>query len=91
MARSEPARKVTNRLESEGSAATVGDDSRPVIAKPPTPRAAFVAALAEHVKALALAGDLQAARVASDALVCMLTTGDAHVVDLAVARRKSPG
>lgn len=42
------------------------------IAKPPNARAALIAALAEHVKTLALAGDIEAARVASDTIVSLL-------------------
>jgi hypothetical protein len=49
----------------------------------------LVADLADHVRELALAGDLEAARIASDALTRLLGTGDASapVVDLACARR----
>ena len=70
--RSEPSRDVANRRESGGSVATVGDVSRRAIAKPLSPRAAFIASLAEHLKALALAGDIEAARVASDVLARLL-------------------
>jgi hypothetical protein len=56
-----------------------------------SPRAALIASLADHVRALALAGDLEAARVASDALARLLTgkEGDtAPIVDLARARER---
>ena len=88
--RHEPSRDVANRRESEGSAATVGDDSRRAIAKPLTPRAAFVVVLAEHLKVLALVGDVEAARVAWDAIGRVLGSPSAagSVVDLAVARRR---
>ena len=88
--RHEPSRDVANRRESEGSAATVGDDSRRAIAKPPTPRAAFFASLAEHLKILAVSGDVEAARIASDAIARLLgsTAIGARVVDLETARRR---
>jgi integrase len=57
----------------------------------PSPRAVFLAALAHHAGALALAGDLAAARVASRALAELLAEGGgggAAVVDLAAEREK---
>jgi hypothetical protein len=70
--------------------ATVGDDSRRAIAKPPTPRAAFIASLAEHLKTLAVSCDVEAARIASDAIGRLLgsSTTEARVVDLEAARRR---
>ncbi len=55
----------------------------------PTPRARFIAELAEQVKALALAGDVAAARVACEALARTLGIdgGAGQVLDLADARR----
>lgn len=90
IARREPSRDVANRREGGGEAATVGDDSRRAIAKPPTQRAAFVASLAEHVKTLALAGDVEAARIASDAIGRLLGSSatEARVLDLAMVRRR---
>ena len=57
----------------------------------PTPRTALVAALGDAVKAAALAGDLEAVRIAADALTRLvgLGTGDgAEVVDLAGERAR---
>lgn len=70
-----------------------GDDSRRAIAEPPNPRAALLTSLAEHLPVLAHVGDIEAVRVASDAIGRLLglsATGSC-VVDLAVARRKRPG
>lgn len=86
--RSEPSRNVANRREGERSLATIGDDWLRAIAKPPTPRAAFIANLAEHLTALAIAGDVEAARVASEAIGRLLGSNAtaASGVDLACAR-----
>ena len=90
IARHEPARDVANRREGDRSLATVRDDSRRRIAKPMTPRAALLAVLADYVKLLALAGDIEAARVASDAIGRLLGSNEtsASVVDFAGARRR---
>lgn len=73
--------------------ATSGDGQKSR-AESPTPRAALVADLARHVGELAAAGDLTAARVASEALRALLgAEGEAAVVvDLASerARRGAP-
>ena len=88
--RSEPSRDVANRRESDEAAATDGDEPRRAIAKPRRPREAFIASLAERLKVLALASDIDAARVASDAIARLLGSGGtgADVVDLEVARRR---
>lgn len=60
----------------------------------PSARAAFIVELAEQVKAMALAGDLEAARVASDALARLLggaTGKSTSVVDLGSERRRRGG
>jgi hypothetical protein len=83
-------RNGANRRESDGSLATVGDGWRRAIAIPPSPRAAFVASLAEHLKTLAIGGDIEAARIASDAIARLLGSSArvASVVDLETARRR---
>jgi hypothetical protein len=63
-------------------AVTVGDDSRRAIAKPPTSRAAFIASLAQHLEIVAVSGDVEAARIASDAIARLLgsSAAEARVV-----------
>ena len=57
----------------------------------PNPRTALVAALGDAVKAAALAGDLEAVRIAADALTRLVGLGagqGAEVVDLAGERAR---
>jgi hypothetical protein len=70
-------------------AVTARDETRRAIAKSPNARAALIVALTDHVRTLALVGDLEAARVASDAIARLLGTAAASpgmVVDLARSR-----
>ncbi|WP_437621795.1 hypothetical protein [Sorangium sp. So ce1151] len=59
---------------------------------PPNPRAALVAALTDGIKVAAFAGDLEAARVASEALAQLLggegSTGSSTVIDLQQRRER---
>lgn len=69
--------------------AAAGDETRRAIAKPSSTRAAFVVELAERVKVLTLAGDLEGARVAVEALQRLLGAAPsklADVLDLASRR-----
>jgi len=58
-----------------------------------SPRAALAATLAGHVTELLAGGDLEGAKVASDALARLLgsTSGAGEVVDLEVERRRRGG
>lgn len=84
----EPVGTGATRRETHMSTATARDETRRAIAKPPTPRASLVADLADHVRELAFVGDLEAARIACEALAQLLGTSDASspVVDLARVR-----
>ena len=68
----EPVRTGATRRETDMSTATARDETRRAIAKLPTPRASLVADLADHVRELAFVGDLEAARIAGDALARLL-------------------
>ncbi len=64
------------------------------MAEPANPRAALVADLAEHVKVLVVAGDLEAARVAGAAIARLLGSASddiGNVVDLSLVQRGAAG
>jgi hypothetical protein len=77
--RRETSQTVAKRREREGEPATVHDETRRRIAKWSLPRVALLIALAEHLRGLALAGDFEAARVASCAISRLLGVGETQL------------
>jgi hypothetical protein len=65
-------RETSPNVASDERETTFRDETRRAIAKPPNTRTALVADLADYVKLLALAGDLEAARIALTAIARLL-------------------
>lgn len=64
------------------------------LTKPASPRAALLAHLAEDLRAAVLAGDVEAARVAHEAIGRLLggeVAGEGSVIDLAAERNRRDG
>lgn len=84
-------RESSRTVSCEVSQATVGDETRRTVAKVRNARATFIATLADHVKVFGAAGDLEAARIAADAISRLLgrpATEEDSVVDLVRERSR---
>lgn len=82
-------RESSPSVSSDGSRATARDETTRTVAKGRNARASFIAVLADHVKVFGAAGDVEAARIATDAIARLLgslATG-ATVVDIRRAKR----
>jgi hypothetical protein len=83
-------RQSSRIVASDVREVTVRDETRRAIAKPRSARAALVADLADHLKVLVHADELEAARVASSAIASLFGSWRAGspVVDLARERAR---